>query len=287
MIDDICIRHPIYIPKTVSNNHKLSIIYITYRPGGMDVLCNSLKRQTYKDYELIVVDDYPNRDLKEYFDGNGIPITYYGPSKEKHYKDTPFGQVNAFNTGILKATGDVVVFMSDYVWLESNSLERWNQVYNVLPNTVLCTAPAIRWKYKHPDKIGDISVWDEDFNGDFSKCSFKGLSVTGIFDAFPFDWEYSAMPMYALEKMNGMDERFDYGLQYLTQFFPIQCRINNFKFFLDIDHIFHVIDHREWNLGGEDLWDIVNKAKKITVSHTFDFIYAYNPNNFNIKELRE
>ena len=132
MIDDICIRHPIYIPKTVSNNHKLSIIYITYRPGGMDVLCNSLKRQTYKDYELIVVDDYPNRDLKEYFDGNGIPITYYGPSKEKHYKDTPFGQVNAFNTGILKATGeknkDLVLYEGDV--LDSNLVKRvFQEIY--------------------------------------------------------------------------------------------------------------------------------------------------------------
>lgn len=45
----------------IIRQYKFSIVFPTYRPGSMDLLFTSLSKQTYKNFELILVDDYPQR----------------------------------------------------------------------------------------------------------------------------------------------------------------------------------------------------------------------------------
>jgi glycosyltransferase involved in cell wall biosynthesis len=104
-------------------NYKITVVYMTYRPGGMDLLSHALANQDYKNYELIVIDDYPGRNLRGYLEEKGIPVTYYGPMKEKVLKDTTYSQANVLNTALLYATGDILVVYNDYSWIPPESLE--------------------------------------------------------------------------------------------------------------------------------------------------------------------
>ena len=278
---DTVIRYPIiYDPP--KNKLKLSLIYFTYRPGGFDMLANSLAKQTYKNYELIVVDDCPGRNLTKYLEDKGIPVAWYGPSKEKTYPDTPFNQVNAINTGIIHASGSLTILIEDYIWLAPDSLEKWNTVYNAMPNAVLTMTAAVVWGYKPPELISDVTVWKSEFNGDFSKCKLKSLWVAGIYDDNPWDWYYSAVPMDAWRLMNGVDERFDYWRGYPGQYFARQCRMNGLHFYLDISHVVHVIDHQGWDFGDKKKWHISQKGEAEKRYKPITEIYHRSPNNFSL-----
>lgn len=233
----------------MKNDYLLSLIYITYRPGGFDMLCNSLKAQTYKNYELIVIDDLPGRDLTEYIEGCGIPLTFYGPSKPKCYPDTPYNQANATNTGLLKANGDITIIIEDYSWLRPGTLERWCEIFDEKGLLTIIAGIGRYMTYKPPDKIGDITVWDEPFNGDFSQCTLQGMWIPELYEGF-----YYAVSMDAWKLLNGLDEQFDYSCKWISLIFPQICMARGIDIYVDKENIIDQIDHRTWNLGEPTWW---------------------------------
>lgn len=276
------------------HNYRISLLYHTYRPGGLDLLCNSLKTQTYDNWELSIVDDYEPRchgtEVKDYFEDAGIPLVYHGPSKKKCYPDTPFGQANAMNTGLLQASGDIAVIVEDYIWITPKSLEKWNRRYNDLGLSFFITSVGIEWTYKKPDRIGDITVWDEAFTGDFSKCTVAQLWIPGIHRnrthwetektwGWEWDWHYSAGPMSAWEAINGVDERYDYWRLYPSMFFPSQVKAHGYRFYPDAGHLIYMIDHREWDYSNP-FWhvDRICEDNPRRLTH----IYKYSPNCFDL-----
>jgi glycosyltransferase involved in cell wall biosynthesis len=106
-------------------NYKFTIIIANYNyEKYLDECLVSVKNQTYKDYECIVVDDGSTDGSIEVISGhlqslNGILI------KQKNA-----GQASAWNSAISMASGDLIAFLdADDKWL-SNKLERINEVYN-------------------------------------------------------------------------------------------------------------------------------------------------------------
>lgn len=230
-----------------------------------------------------MIDDYNKRNMKEYLKSQNIPVSYYGPSKEKTYPDTPFNQINACNTGVIHSTGDIVVFMEDYEWILNTSLERWNKVYNSLPNSVLCTVPSIIVNYKPPECISDLTIWNNEFTEDsLSKCIINGVRMTGAYDSSPFDWEYGTIPMASLILMNGFDERFDYWREYPSMFFHKQCILNKLNFMIDPDHYYYIINHRDWGEKDNKLWHINRTDINTSDIKPLETIYARSPNNFDL-----
>ena len=57
----------------------VSVISLTYRPGGFDVLADGLQGQTYQDYELICVDEAVHRRdaVFNYLKKRGIPVSHH------------------------------------------------------------------------------------------------------------------------------------------------------------------------------------------------------------------
>jgi len=260
----------------------LSLVYFTYRPGGMDMLANSLEKQTYERYELIIIDDLPNRNLTDYFEDKNIPLAYYGPSKKKCYPDTPFNQINAINTGLLQAAGNVAILIEDYAWLRPKTLERWNQICKIKGPKTMIAGVGEYWGYKPPENIGDITVWNEEFKGDFSKCEPMGTWRPEVFEYF-----YSAMPMPALEYMNAMDERLDYWNQWPALMWPEMCKWVGINFYTDDENKVDLIDHRRWNQGDEKWWWINRTYTGGMVKQPKDFSWDIPaPNCFNLAEDR-
>jgi hypothetical protein len=107
------------------------------RPGGYDVLFESLAQQTSKDFELICIDDAGPMDKETgirapparraaavaYARKLGIPLMALVPSKKK-VRGKRFGQCNAINSGLVLASGEFITVVQDNVWLLPNFVER-------------------------------------------------------------------------------------------------------------------------------------------------------------------
>lgn len=99
--------------------NKVSIIVPGYNAGPYIADCiSSVLRQTYKNYELLIVDDGSKDDT--------LKISKEFASKDKriqvfHQKNA--GLPSARNVGLQHATGDYVLFLDSDDWLENNCLE--------------------------------------------------------------------------------------------------------------------------------------------------------------------
>lgn len=102
----------------------ISIVIPMMRPGGLDVICSSLENQTFKDFELVIVDsiyeyrkDIVAEKMKQYsFKYKHIPpIT-------NHFPTHAFS--SNVNTGIVNVSGDVILFTLDYWYFPVNTLKK-------------------------------------------------------------------------------------------------------------------------------------------------------------------
>ena len=255
---------------------KPSIIYLTYRPGGYDILVDSLKNQTYQDYELIIIDDFTEerRKLaKEYLEENNIEPAYIGPSKPKCFPELPYNLINAYNTGILLSTEDLIIILNDYIWLPPKSIERFLKYEEKYKKKFCITAVAKVWKDARPKNLnGLLSVWENEWKGEPEKngCTFKFNWIPTKFELF-----YSAIPYDLLIDMNGFPECYDYQPAYQEKIFMEIAEQYGAKFYVDKENIVHHIDHHEW---GGILWHIGSGETSLKL--------VERPNCFDLKNYK-
>src|SRR5262245_42844217 len=87
----------------------------------------SLAAQTWRDFELIVVDQNPDDRLASLLDPyrNQFPIRRIRCGR---------GHSRAFNAGLECATGDVVAFPDDDCWYDPDLLERVAKLFEAHPD---------------------------------------------------------------------------------------------------------------------------------------------------------
>jgi glycosyltransferase involved in cell wall biosynthesis len=141
----------------------ISVIASSNRIGGLDVLFSSLACQTFKDFELVLVDglyDYRKELVAE-------------QSQKYHFKTKHISQPNtgtsfalAINNGIVNSSGHIVYIIPDYTWVASDCLqihanfhqnEKPNSNYALIGHFWDCALPALdkRFyrKYASPEVI--------------------------------------------------------------------------------------------------------------------------------------
>lgn len=96
----------------------ISVVVPQNRVGGLDVLVSSLKLQTYRDFELVLVDS-----LEEYraLEDTDVPF----PFRHVAPRDNTFPRTSycrSVNTGIAHARGDVILLSCDYTWFHPDCL---------------------------------------------------------------------------------------------------------------------------------------------------------------------
>jgi len=114
----------------------ISIIVPTFRMGGLDVLYHGLVNQTYKDFQLILIDmvyKYRQQKVRELINISPFPILHMEPY------DNPFPTVayqRCVNTGISEAAGNLVLFLGDYTWLPPDCVEKHIVFHEKNPKSV-------------------------------------------------------------------------------------------------------------------------------------------------------
>lgn len=119
----------------------LSVVVPTNRIGGMDLLFDSLERQTHRDFELILVDAVapfrklgsPKYPVAPGFHPNArIPLQWLDPCSYK----MECSYMRSMNLALQHARGETVVFMPDYSWLHPDCLATHAEAQKRTPGPV-------------------------------------------------------------------------------------------------------------------------------------------------------
>lgn len=252
---------------------QISLIYITNRPGSIDMLRSSLEQDV--DYELIIVDDYKiDRvdKIKNYLKDTNVDIRYIGKSKEKCFPDTSQGQTNAWNTGIMKSTGKFLVFMQDYTLLPKNSLRKWLKYVNDKKAVSGVARYFNDCKFKRKDTDNEMSLWDKHWVG---TPEDNGINNYHIWKADKFEMFYFGVGYKLLEDINGFSECYDNSPDPVTPFMEIISKTKKYEYIVDESISCDMLNHRVWG-------DIFS-----SIGHTQPSKLIKRDNCFNIKDFRK
>jgi glycosyltransferase involved in cell wall biosynthesis len=233
---------------------KISVIITSFRYGGIDVMFGGLKNQTLKDYELIFVDEiYEERhaEVKEYAELLNIPLIHL-PAKPHRNPNNPIHLCESWNKGLIHASGKLVMFNNDFVYLAEDCLERHYKIQEA--NNFKLILGGIMDHYDHPplgDLKGKLTVFDklhEEKPEKLIKLDDRfphhvGLVFSTTTNMFP----NCTLPLDLALEVEGFNERFDAGHGYQDDEFLLRCFLKS-KYPLVVDtfnenyHVDHSFD---------------------------------------------
>jgi len=154
---------------------KVSIITPTNRLGGLKLNLLGLSKQTFpkNEFEVIIIDDYPHPFTLAPFE-YGLNIKYLR-SKPASWRSNCL-IANARNTGLIHATGELVIFLDDYSWVRSSYIE---ENYKTFKEGYCAIGPVTRIEYT------------EDLPEDPSTLEWKDLDsrLTAVPPHLKLPWE--------------------------------------------------------------------------------------------------
>ncbi len=254
---------------------EVSIVTCAARPGGLDVLLAGLKQQTFKDFEVIMVDHrYEKRHkiVQDAFNEAGIKLIHV-PEHRRNYKWISLAA--GWNTGFMLARGRVVIMLVDYAftpvgWIE-NHLKWHNDPNNkkmiVAPHAytdmppLKITPPSITietftTKYVEwidDEKLDEFSIFTEPFTTE----TMKTLAVTPppyndpkilMSEGYTYrDFSHMKNESFLLESVlnvNGIDEHGDLGKGPVDREFGNRMEKNNDRMYLYPPAIIYVPNPR-------------------------------------------
>jgi len=128
---------------------KVSLIQTTNKVGGIDILKDNLARQTFKDFEVVLVDelsDWRGHEVKEYL--KDFNLKYY-PSIPK--KDGDAWNFNSsMNIALEHCAGNFIISLQDYIWIPANGIQRFVDDIESEPNSFIS---GVGHKFENPKKI--------------------------------------------------------------------------------------------------------------------------------------
>lgn len=233
---------------------KFSVIYMSYRPGGYDLLAASLVHQSCQDYELICVDDMPGRRelVTRYLEGNGVKLKTVCPSKKKSF-DVAYNLANVYNTGIMLSEGDYLVFLQDYAWLPEDALAKFEARESDLKQGVVISGVGLMLEDSRPRFLDrPISIWDNGAGSDALSNVLDGSEIHSVWCPTELELFYACASWPTLVRTNGMLECYDHATGTLPGSFIKQLQLLGLS--MDVDHanICYMYNHRDWGKGVDE-----------------------------------
>ena len=166
---------------------KISVITPTVRDAGLAMVEKALKRQTFRDFEWIVVRPEGKKP-------KGLYWTLY----------------RDYNRGVRQSKGELIVSWQDYTHTSPDTLERLWFHYQNEPKTLVGVVGN-----KYSDDTWRVKTWQDprenDKFGSFYPCYFNDI-----------EWNLCGVPRKAIYAVGGFDEYLDKysslcGLDILTR----------------------------------------------------------------------
>lgn len=214
---------------------KISIITPTTRPEGLKIVQNSLKNQSFKDFEWIVVAPH---DIT--IKGLDIDVLLSDPPKSENDVWT---YNKAMNKAVGQAKGDYLVFYQDNIWIPTDALEKllfW--IENLGKNYCIT---GVGDQYISIDKWGKplMKVWSDPRKKSANKSAYE---------CYPQDWEmnFAFCTKKAIYDIGGFQEDLDqyFGMDNIS----VCERLDElgYRFWIDQSLEIRGIQH-----GRDEKWD--------------------------------
>lgn len=185
----------------------------TIREGWWNLMAYNLSKQTYKNFEWIIVDDYKedrSEIAKKYAKMYALNIRYIRGEKVRRCN-----LVRANNITWKAMKGELYVFLQDFIIIPENGLEQLVDVYRYNPDALI--APTdILYNCLGPNMSNKEDWWDGEVNvlgqEDWRNVrnTYEGMRESE--NPFDFEANYGAIPKKILDELNGFWEFFDDGL---------------------------------------------------------------------------
>lgn len=233
---------------------KLSVIIPTYREGGFDPLFGSLKNQTLKDYEVVVVDElfeWRKQAVAKYAEKLDIPLVHLPPKKPMEQR--PFGCCNALNTGFIVADGDYVLPSQDFMWFTPDCFERHMKLQKpsgrvtvgLMHHYTAYPLGNLRGKITVFNRLHEETPPPERLELEDKRFLFNTVEEPDGLRRFIFHLYTSSrsllpnavFPYHYAIQLNGFDERLDIGHGYQDDNYVFRGDLLGFEFILDPSNI--------------------------------------------------
>lgn len=231
----------------------ISVLNITNRHGGIDILWANMKRQTFQEFELVIVDGLwreREKEVKEYINDPRLVYVRQSDKREGAYTNL----AHADNEGFSKCKGELIVLLQDYIWIPPTALEVFWFHHTNNPDGVLVTGVGNQYSQPYPvNPNGKITVFDKPFIRRPDVCTWIdpriNISRPMFSEAEPVEWEmnYASIPRSVIEKVGGMDEQFDFkGFAWDNTYIASKAHLAGHKIYLDQSNECMAFNHDEW-----------------------------------------
>lgn len=241
----------------------ISIITITKRYGGIDILVDALSKQDHKGkWEWILVDELYNerhKEVEEYVKEHLPNIEFIHTPHKMTKPVRKHNLVNSLNTGLLRSHGELIVWLQDYIWVQPDSLSRYWTNYNAFPNRII---GGLKNHYSGPvpdNEKGLVSIWNDYWEGDpVEKCvltekddRYKSINAepeSVLVESLPIVYEMcnASMPYALAVALNGLDEKYDEGRGYDNQNLSFRAKALGYATVIDMCNIAREFNHWEY-----------------------------------------
>lgn len=233
---------------------KVTVFTPTVREGFWNVMAHNLSEQTHKNFEWIIVDDYKkNREkiAQKYASKYDLDIKYL---RGKEHKKRTYSLINANNTAIQNATGELFVFLQDFVLIQPNALYELIRESKRHPGDFIAPvdvyyAPKIKPDTKNKE---DWFNGETDVLGTFMRSNTRivgqGLRKSKV--VTDFEQNFGAVPLKTLKMLGGYYEFFDEALGWDDTEIIYRAMKLGIKLWIDEWNIATCIDH--WGVLGKD-----------------------------------
>ncbi len=199
----------------------ISVCTTEVRFGGLEPVANSLKRQTFTDFEWIVCDELCERRRDLFYEKTeGLNARIIQPYRKYDVYDDS----NGWNSCLREASGELVVFVIDFMWLPPDFLQRHWDFYREHSGY---SGAVFLDRYDFPPLRKDIEnglwwIFNRPFDHEFAERWFKenepvyrerrgGVGIqreNGLIE-IPGEKGYmvpDAIPLEVLKALQGWDE---------------------------------------------------------------------------------
>lgn len=168
-------------------NPTVSVLIPSNRPDRLDLARQSLKRQTYEDFEVLICSPFDPG-----FGDRWVPDTFEGG----------FWSLNrAYNALFKEARGALFVTLQDSIWIQPDSIEKFWYGYE---STKGCIS-GVGDQYSGLDDLGKPTgkVWSD---------PRKTRQAGAFYECYPNDIEFNhaCFPKKAAFEVGGFDEGLDF-----------------------------------------------------------------------------
>jgi len=223
---------------------KVSVLYVTKRSGGMDILKGNLDRQTFRDFEVVMVDGL-DRDMAMLT----VFLNGVGPDF-RQFRDPQAGVWAAHNAGLRHCAGQYVVFLQDYIWIRANGLERFVAAQEARPGFYTGVGNVGEGPKKANES--DLTIWSQPYYGPPERVRWEdprlGAWTGQIVEITPDLWEnnWACAPRDALMELGGFDEQFDKGWGWAEKELAARAQAIGCKLYMDTGNRCMAWYHDDW-----------------------------------------